>query len=242
MSDAAKAIPAPEEIYDPVARMLDVVGDRWSFVLVRQLLLGPKGFQELRQRTGIAPRVLSARLRDLAALGFVEPHEQGGYALTPLGETLEPIVASIARWFTLHGMAALKLDASQFTETTAQSILESLPFLVREERAAGAHVVFEVRLTGPGGGVWSVAVDDGVCTVTEGFAERADARYTADARAWCGVALGLVDARELIARGRMSKEGKAAMDYYFHQIGRPEGGPGKTGSARPRKKKRSEKP
>ena len=68
-----RAVPRPGEIYDPVARALDVIGDRWSLVLVRHLLLGPKGFQELRVRTGIAPRVLSSRLRDLAQQGFVTP-------------------------------------------------------------------------------------------------------------------------------------------------------------------------
>ena len=57
---ARRGIPRPGEIYDPVARALDVIGDRWSLVLVRHLLLGPKGFQELRVRTGIAPRVLSS--------------------------------------------------------------------------------------------------------------------------------------------------------------------------------------
>ena len=46
----------PAQIFDPVARALDVIGDRWSLVLIRQLLTGPKGFQELRLRTGIAPR------------------------------------------------------------------------------------------------------------------------------------------------------------------------------------------
>ena len=64
----------PTQIFDPVARALDVIGDRWSLVLVRQLLLGPKGFQELRVRTGIAPKVLSSRLRQkLREDGFVEP-------------------------------------------------------------------------------------------------------------------------------------------------------------------------
>lgn len=232
-------IPSPEAIYDPVGRVLDVVGDRWSFLLVRHLLLGPKGFQELRKRTGIAPRVLSTRLKELADLGFVESLDEGGYALTELGRTLEPIIGSIARWFTLHGMAALNLEASQFTETTPQSILESLPFLVREERAKGAHVVFEIRLTGPGGGVWTVQLDDGRCTVEEGFAEQADARYTADSKAWCGVALGLTGAREMIDRGLMSKEGKAAMDFYFHQIGRESAGAGKKKASTPRGKRRT---
>ena len=212
----------PGEIYDPVARTLDVIGDRWRLVLVRHLLLGPKGFQELRVRTGIAPRVLSSRLRELVRQGFVKSVAEGSrslYAVTERGRSLEPIVASIARWFTRHGIDALQIDTSQFTETSPQSILESLPFLLREERAREADVTFEIRLTGSGGGVWTVHICDGMCSVVPDFADRADVRYTADAKDWCGVALGLTDARELIKAGTMIKDGAdIAMDQYFHQI------------------------
>ncbi len=107
---SAPAIPRPAAIFDPVARALDVIGDRWTLVLVRQLLGGPKGSQELRQRTGIAPRVLSARLRQLAADGFVESVEREGrsiYAIAERGRSLEPIVSSLARWWIRHGIADL---------------------------------------------------------------------------------------------------------------------------------------
>lgn len=217
------AIPSPKGIYDPVARSLDVIGDRWSLVLVRHLLLGPKGFQELRQRTGIAPRVLSSRLRDLTSSGFVVARAEGGYGLTELGQSLEPIVSSIARWFTRHGFAALQLNSQSFTETSPQSIIESLPFLLREEVARDAKVTFEIRLTGQGGGVWSVSIDHGQCDVREGFAEHAEVRYTADSQVWCAMALGLADARDLVKRGLVTKDGgPAAMDHYFHQIDRSE--------------------
>ena len=233
---ARRGILRPGEIYDPVARVLDVIGDRWSLVLVRHLLLGPKGFQELRVRTGIAPRVLSSRLRELAAQGFVESVQEGArsaYAVTERGRSLEPIVSSIARWFTRHGADALDVDVHQFTETSPQSILESLPFLLREDRARDADVTFEIRLTGPGGGVWTVHIHDDGCSVVPDFARRADVRYTADAKAWCGVALGLTDARDLLRAGRMTKEGAdIAMDHYFHQISRP-------GRDRPRRKRAS---
>lgn len=223
------AIPRPGTVFDPVARALDVVGDKWTLVLVRHLLRGPRGFQELRQRTGIAPRVLSTRLRQLTAAGFVEsvelPGGRSAYAVTERGRSLEPIIASIARWYVHHAIDDLGLDAARFTETSPLSILESLPFLLREERAAGAHVTFEIRLTGEGGGVWAVHIEDGTCRVQAGFAPRADVRYTADARVWCGVALGLVDPREARARGQLVKEGgRDAMDHYFHQIARPSGG------------------
>jgi len=216
-----RGIPSPKDIYDPVARSLDVIGDRWSLVFVRHLLLGPKGFQELRHRTGIAPRVLSSRLRELASKGFVDAREEGGYALTDLGRSLEPIVSSIARWFTKHGFEALKMDSGSFTETSPQSIIESLPFLLREEAARDACVTFEIRLTGEGGGVWSVHIENGQCEVREGFADRAEVRYTADSMVWCAMALGRADARELVKRGLVTKDGgPAAMDHYFDQIDR----------------------
>jgi DNA-binding HxlR family transcriptional regulator len=219
-----RSVPHPAEIYDPVARSLDVIGDRWSLVLVRHLLLGPKGFSELRQRTGIAPRVLSSRLRDLTAKGFIEARERSegsGYKLTERGRSLEPIVSSIARWFTRHGIDAFQIDTSTFTETSPQSILESLPFLLREDRARDTQVTFEIRLSGDGGGVFTVQIENGHCDVRTGFAEHADVRYTADSRVWCAMALGLADARDLVKRGLVVKDGgAAAMDHYFYQIHR----------------------
>jgi len=219
---SGSAIPKPQSIFDPVARALEVVGDRWTLVLVRQLLGGPRGFQELRQRTGIAPRVLSGRLRDLAAKGFVETQSAGSrsvYALTEEGRSLEPVVVSIGRWWIQRGLEVLGVDGSRFTETSAQSVIDSLRFMVREERARDVDLTFEVRLDGPGGGVWSVRVHDGICTTRSGFAEGAQVRYTAEARTWCAVALGLLDAREAFRRGLMNKEGEHyAMDHFFHQV------------------------
>jgi DNA-binding HxlR family transcriptional regulator len=202
-----------------------VIGDRWTLVLVRQLLAGSKGFQELRMRTGIAPRVLSSRLRQLASDGFVA--RDGGdprahYGLTDRGRSLEPIIASIALWWTRQPLEQFAIEPDRFTETSPISILESLPFLLRDEVAKEDVVTFEIRLTGDGGGVWSVKIERGHCTVTTGFAEGADVRYTADARLWCGVALGVRDARECVRSGEMQKEGgPQAMDHYFHQIYRP---------------------
>ena len=224
-AEGAAAIPRPEGIFDPVARALEEIGDRWTLVLVRQLLAAPRGFQELRQRTGIAPRVLSSRLRELAAKGFVQTVAEGGrslYALSDEGRALEPVVVAIGRWWIQRGLEALGIDPRRFNATSAQSVLEALPFMVREERARGVDLVFEIRLEGDGGGVWTVRIHDGACSVRPGFAERADVRYTADARVWCAVALGLVSARDMHREGRMSKEGgREALDHYFHQVPHP---------------------
>ena len=236
---ARDGFPRPRGIFDPVARALDVIGDRWTLVLVRQLLAEPRGFQDLRHRTGIAPRVLSSRLRELVGRGFVEPIAAGNrsfYALTEQGRSLEPIIAAVARWWTFHGIRDLDIDPGRFTETSAQSVLESLPFLLREDRVEGVDLTFEIRLTGEGGGVWTVRIAEGRCSVHAGFADRADVRYTADARVWCRVALGLQDARDVYQRGLMTKEGgREAMDHYFHQIARAAGTDAGTAEPPPRR-------
>ncbi|MFQ5418649.1 MAG: winged helix-turn-helix transcriptional regulator [Myxococcota bacterium] len=237
-------VPRPDGIFDPVARGLDVIGDRWTLVLVRHLLDAPRGFQELRKRTGIAPRVLSGRLRGLVAAGFVETVAEGTrsvYALTDQGRSLRPIITSIARWWIRHGLEDLAVDAQRFTETSAQSVFDALPFMVREDTAQDADITFEIRLSGAGGGVWTVHIADGECSIRNGFAERADVRYTAEARVWCGLALGLADGSDLYKRGLITKEGgRQAMDHYFHQVSRAvptSGGP--TASIPPTNSQRS---
>jgi DNA-binding HxlR family transcriptional regulator len=225
----------PGEIFCPVGRALDVIGDRWTLVLLRHLLGEPRGFQQLRVRTGIAPRVLSTRLRQLTAAGFVTTVAAGArslYAATERGRSLEPVIVAIGRWWILHEMEDRVADPSRFTETSPQSILESLPFMLREERARDADVTFEIRLMGRGGGVWTVGIQRSACTVTPGFAQAADVRYTADAHVWCAVALGQLDAREAFEKGLLNKDGgPQAMDYYFHQIREPSGEAARDGSS-----------
>lgn len=239
----AQEILQPGHIFCPVGRALDVIGDRWTLVLVSHLLRGPCGFQELRVRSGIAPRVLSSRLRELRQKGFVQTSGDGTrpvYSVTERGRSLEPMIAAIARWYIHHGLDDLEVDANRFSETSAQSVLEALPFLLREDRAAGVELTFEIRLSGSGGGVWTVHIADGACTVARGFATRADVRYTADARTWCAIALGLADAGEAYRNGRLAKDGgQQAMDDYFHQIARvpPVGGKPSPRGANPRQAK-----
>jgi len=156
--------------------------------------------------------------------GFIETEANGSrpqYRVTERGRSLDPIISAIARWYLRHGLDDLDVDANRFSATSARSVLESLPFLLREERVDGVDLTFEIRLTGLGGGVWTVRIQNGSCTVTAGFADRADVRYTADAQVWCAVALGLADARQAHQQGLLHKDGaREAMDFYFHQIAR----------------------
>src|ERR1700704_6818882 len=88
-----------------VARALDVVGERWALLVVRELLLGPKRFTDLRSGLPhLSPDVLSQRLRELEGAGIVQrrklapPAASRVYELTPRGRELEPVVLGLGRW------------------------------------------------------------------------------------------------------------------------------------------------
>src|SRR3954447_14341979 len=88
-----------------VARALDLVGERWALLVVRELLLGPKRFTDLRAGLPhVGPDVLAQRLRELEAAGILrrgKPAPPGAskfYELTERGAALEPIVLELGRW------------------------------------------------------------------------------------------------------------------------------------------------
>ena len=88
-----------------VARALDVVGERWALLIVRELVLGPKRFSDLRGGLPrVAPDVLSQRLRELEGAGVLRrttlPPPSGArvYELTEWGQELEPLVIGLGRW------------------------------------------------------------------------------------------------------------------------------------------------
>ena len=201
---------------------MDLIGERWTLVLIRHLLAGPLGFQQLRARTGIGPRILTTRLRQLAERGFVETVQVGRrshYALTKMGRTLEPVVREIAQWWVQNQMT----ETGPYQETTPAAVVEALPYLLRHERTQGVEITYELRLTGEGGGVWTVNIDDGECRVREGFADHAQVRYTADARDWTLLAIGLMDDRQAFREGRLIKDGQGgSIAWYFYQPYQPE--------------------
>jgi DNA-binding HxlR family transcriptional regulator len=88
-----------------VARALDVIGERWALLVVRELLLGPKRFTDLRAgMPNLTPDVLSQRLRDLDQAGVLRrdklppPIAAQVYELTDWGRELEPVVLGLGRW------------------------------------------------------------------------------------------------------------------------------------------------
>ena len=96
-----------------IARALDVLGERWALMIVRELLLGPKRFTDLRSGLPhVSADVLSQRLRGLEAAGIVErrtlppPAPAKVYDLTPSGRDIEPVLIELGRWGGTHTPSA----------------------------------------------------------------------------------------------------------------------------------------
>lgn len=90
-----------------VARALEVLGERWTLLIVRELLLGASSFTDICRGLPRIPRAtLSARLRALRAAGIID----GDYRLTDTGTALAPVVRELARWTVTTDSAALTQD------------------------------------------------------------------------------------------------------------------------------------
>jgi DNA-binding HxlR family transcriptional regulator len=93
-----------------IARTLGVLGERWTFLILREAFLGATRFAEFRQRLGIAPDVLSDRLGTLTEYGALrrEPYQDPGersrfaYRLTPAGQELQVILGALQQWGDEH--------------------------------------------------------------------------------------------------------------------------------------------
>lgn len=85
--------------YCPISRTAELLGDRWTIHIVRDLLTGADRFNELiRGNPGLSRALLTRRLRQLVAAGVVERCPDGSYQLTEAGRALEPVVFGLAAW------------------------------------------------------------------------------------------------------------------------------------------------
>ncbi|MFD3752372.1 winged helix-turn-helix transcriptional regulator [Streptomyces cyaneofuscatus] len=94
----------------PVARTVDLVGDRWSLLVIRDAMDGAASFTEFQRRTGIARNILTDRLRKLLAHGLLvqRPAPSGRrqeYVLTDAGRALFPVILTLRQWGERHAFA-----------------------------------------------------------------------------------------------------------------------------------------
>jgi DNA-binding HxlR family transcriptional regulator len=85
-----------------IARSLEVVGERWSLLIVRDAFLGRSRFSEFQRSLGIARNVLTQRLEHLVAEDILEHREDGAYVLTRKGRELAPALHQLMKWGDRH--------------------------------------------------------------------------------------------------------------------------------------------
>lgn len=210
----------------PVAKALDVVGERWTLLLVRELLLGPRRFTDLLQALpGLGTGLLAARLKHLEAAGLVhqepQPPPAGGtaYQLTEAGQGLAPVVGALAAF------GARLLD----TPAPGELVRIELGALYAAGSAdpaalAGPRQTYQVHA---GDEVVHIRAADGAAQVRPGPApEGAEVVITTDQAGFIDLALARRTLPELVAAGRAQVSGDAAAveraAHLFASIRRPE--------------------
>jgi DNA-binding HxlR family transcriptional regulator len=206
-----------------IAQALDVVGERWALLVVRELLLGPKRYTDLRRGLANAsPHVLSQRLAGLEDAGVIRrrklppPTGVRVYELTDWGRELEETVMSLGRW-AARSPTGLPSDAPI---RSADSVILALRARFDPGGADGLRAGYELRL---GDDRFSVQVADDQLKVARGETHHADAIIDTDNDTIAAVLWGdqpLADAQRC---GRMTISGdKTAVERFRRLFPMPE--------------------
>jgi DNA-binding HxlR family transcriptional regulator len=180
-----------------IARALDVVGERWALLVVRELVLGPQRFTDLKAHLpGIATDVLTQRLRQLETAGVLRPvalpppASGRAYELTDRGRDLEPVLHALGRWGSQEGLAAAR------HEMTVDAFGVALATVFDAERARGLDAELALVVDGD---TLVADVHDGVLQLRRGRADQPHARIEGSVAAL----------REVLWRGRPLTEAEA---------------------------------
>ena len=180
-----------------IARALDVVGERWALLVVRELVLGPKRFTDLRAHLpGIATDVLSQRLRQLEQAGVLRPialpapASGRAYELTPRGRDLEPVLHALGRWGSQEGFEGVTHDMS------VDAFAVALSTVFDAGRADRLDVTLALVVDGD---PLVAEVHDDALTIRRGRAEQPAARIESSVEAL----------REVLWRGRSLTDAEA---------------------------------
>jgi DNA-binding HxlR family transcriptional regulator len=209
--------PAPvKRRYDDAcgaAHALDLVGERWALLVIRELMLGPKRFGDLRRDLpGISANVLTQRLEGLEEAGVLvrrrlpPPVSAQVYELTPWGHEAEPILQVLGRW------AARSPGHDPCLPLSAVSLLLSFRTMIDPAGAEGLEMRAGLRI---GGESFEVHVANGAVEAERGEARDADFVLTGPAPAIAGVVYGGVPLAALEAQGALKVEGDRVLAEKF---------------------------
>ena len=190
------------------AHALELVGERWSLLVIRELMFGPRRFSELRRSLpGISANVLTQRLGALEAAGVLTrrmlppPANVQVYELTPWGYEAEPAIQALGRW------AARSPGHDPTLPLSPASAMLSLRTMFAPDRAAGVRVTAGFRF---GAEEYRAEVADGRFAVARGQAAGADLLLDGAPEGMAALIYGGADPRELARAGMLRVEGDGA--------------------------------
>jgi DNA-binding HxlR family transcriptional regulator len=203
-----------------MARALDVVGDRWTLLLVRELLTGPKRHVDLLAGLpGVPRKLLGDRLRALAEAGVLErralppPAPAAVYDLTDRGRQLEPVLAALGEW----GEPLLGAPRPD-DDFRLRWIALGLRHRFNREAAAGLALVYEFRV---GREVVNVEVRDGTVTVHDGPAAERDVVLEADRQTFLAWGTGRLSDGDALQAGLRIDGGRRELARFGRLFDRP---------------------
>jgi DNA-binding HxlR family transcriptional regulator len=192
-----------------LAAALDQLGERWSLLVIRELLLGPARFGDiLRNLPGIGPKLLTDRLRSLVANGVVEavPVDSDGrgraYGLTESGAELREPVLAMARW----GLRFLDREDAGGVARGEWGFL-AVQAMARGDRVDAVEEDYEFLI---GAEQFHLALSGGRATAHRGPARRPAIRVVSDPQTFVAVGAGLVEPLAAAGAGRLTIDGDPA--------------------------------
>jgi DNA-binding HxlR family transcriptional regulator len=188
--------------YCPVAKTLELVGERWTLLIVRELLLGPMRFTDLHAALeGIPRNLLTERLRDLEAHGIVirralpPPAARSVYELTDAGRELMPVIGDLARW----GLTHLAPPAPDEAVSPAMAVLAGLVAHIRPPSERSGEETYRLEVDGR---VITLRFTGGRLAFGPGGAEP-DLVVSVSAAVLLRVRLGAESVADAVAAGRL---------------------------------------
>lgn len=203
------------------AHALDLVGERWALLVVRELVLGPKRFTDLRAGLpGASPNVLAQRLRELERAGVVRrrklppPAASKVYELTEWGSELEPVIVRLGRW------GARSPSKPRDAAVGVDSLILSFRTMFDPEAAEGLRASYELRF---GEDRFRAEVFDGRFEVERGDADSPDAIVECDSNTLAGLVYAGDDLARALRSGEVRIEGdKAVVERFLTLFPLPE--------------------
>ena len=196
-----------------MSHALDLVGGRWALHVVRELMLGPKRYSDLKaDLPSISTNMLSDRLSELEQTGLLRrrrlppPAASWVYELTEYGADLEPIISALGRWALRSPLHRPDLPLS------VTSFVLSLRTNLNVGRAAGLTASYALRV---GDLDLHARLVDGIFTVEPGTPEAPDAALAGSLEALAGLVYDGRDLNDAVREGEVSVTGDEAAARHF---------------------------